>query len=636
MSNATFFSQLAVLAGYPKSFNRAICYNNLQNVTTLNPSLLQNPLVFFRDSVTDLLYNDVSGPSSPARITYSACKAICGSGIFGLYPDATSRLLTWLAPTILLVTNMQYAPIGFKKFAMIPHLLGDPIDSTWSLLSKVETWNRCLAMARELYGVEGEEERVNNVGLVITAIEELFNRAKGMSSVDIEAGPDINQSPEIEEETGAAIVGIEMDMSKKASPRAMVRQVSTPSDIIRTDAMQRNASHQDFSIEQTPFCSCIHASLDSLYEETAKVIIKDRTNGTAQTILNIFLYIIIGILAAFIPKFGGNASPSGGKIATSILLAWLLHTILLSNIVGHFNSASCCLEAVIALREKLRVMEMSREKIHRAGCQDAGRASRWIAEMDRQDWKAYSEQLAQSGSIYSFRLWKRFPVLDSSPLPPRPWYLDILSILSNFGLVWNRDLIREKVCRTATRTHAHWKLVILSILPVATCFMAAFIVLWSPPTYFSCRHVMITCIFTSWLLSPLFPLFLAILRIRLSSKGLFNFIITKDILLSGTILSLLISSASGLFNSCWCWTGWWWLQWWTKEPQVQLNPDLAFTRNNKWIYPVIVGLALGAELIWFLCMLWIGRGVYFGVMRRKDGWLWRVALKTCRKGSSGV
>ena len=44
------------------------------------------------------------------------CEAICNFSM-GFYSDSTPRLITGLLPVILLIGNMQFAPIGKKKFS---------------------------------------------------------------------------------------------------------------------------------------------------------------------------------------------------------------------------------------------------------------------------------------------------------------------------------------------------------------------------------------------------------------------------------------------------------------------------------------------------------------------------------------
>lgn len=73
--------------------------------------------------------------------------------------------MTWLVPVLILLANLQYTAIGKGRFLVALHLLGDPIDSMWSLLSKVETWRQCY---------EGREGRSRNDVVITAGIEELI------------------------------------------------------------------------------------------------------------------------------------------------------------------------------------------------------------------------------------------------------------------------------------------------------------------------------------------------------------------------------------------------------------------------------------------------------------------------------
>jgi hypothetical protein len=101
----------------------------------------------------------------------------------------------------------------------------------------------------------------------------------------------------------------------------------------------------------------------------------------------------------------------------------------------------------------------------------------------------------------------------------------------------------------------------------------------------------------------------------------------KDVTLSIAIVTLLVLSASGLFNSCWCWTGWYWLHWFAKDPQVQLNPDIQFIRNDGLVYPITVALTLLLQGVIFGMWCWVGRDVYFGMMRREEREKWKTVLR---------
>jgi surface polysaccharide O-acyltransferase-like enzyme len=114
------------------------------------------------------------------------------------------------------------------------------------------------------------------------------------------------------------------------------QQVITNAAVIRSaiEEVQRFLYDSTSTKSYVP-CKCV-AYRDKKYHSIAAEIVDRRTSGTDQAWLAIALYIL-GIIANFVSKLGGNPSPSGGKIAPPMFLSWLLPTMLLSNIVGQFN-----------------------------------------------------------------------------------------------------------------------------------------------------------------------------------------------------------------------------------------------------------------------------------------------------------
>jgi hypothetical protein len=167
-----------------KGWDRPLCLNETLQRLQENPSMALDVNTFAADSQGNLL---ASPPIVALKVP--ACERICGTS-WTTYPDAAPRLMTWLIPVLVLIANLQYAAMGKGRFLAVLHLLGDPIDSMLSLLSKVETWRRCYQ------GREGP----SRYGAVITAgIEELvetfqpdFNRAQvGLILQDMLFRPDI-------------------------------------------------------------------------------------------------------------------------------------------------------------------------------------------------------------------------------------------------------------------------------------------------------------------------------------------------------------------------------------------------------------------------------------------------------------
>ncbi|KAL2044686.1 hypothetical protein N7G274_002460 [Stereocaulon virgatum] len=130
--------QIALTAA-DAGFHRQQCYGRVTEILESNNSSI---------TITPSMFISRSDLTNPI-LTLDGCQQLCGSGT-GWYPDSGPRLVAWLLPIILLISNMQFAPIGMQRYLLILHLLGDPIDSTWSLLAKLDSWTRCLSRAQKL------------------------------------------------------------------------------------------------------------------------------------------------------------------------------------------------------------------------------------------------------------------------------------------------------------------------------------------------------------------------------------------------------------------------------------------------------------------------------------------------------
>jgi hypothetical protein len=495
--NIVYFFALFGLS-VAEEFDRTKCYTTIQNKLESNTSFAMDASVFSTNSLGQLM----SSLSNP-WLKVPACNDICGDQM-GFYSDTPSRLLTWLIPTIFLVVNMEFAPIGKKRFLMVLHWFGDPIDSTYSLLSKIESWNRWFYLYR---GQDCSSRKANdsnaNIAVVMSAVEEVIQCA-------------------------------------------------------------------DIHVYTEQACSCVGHRVEELYQEAAMNIIKCQTHGTAQTCFNIALYIV-GIASAFITQLGGSLNPSGGKLAPAMFLSWLLPVTLISNVVGQFNSSSDCLQIILRFKDKVETLR------HADDCSEI-RPIRlaWVVHLDNINWEEHLDSLAWSGGIYSFRLHNRLP-------------------------------------KTKQR-HSLGLLMCISSLPVLISFITAFGVLYSPPTYFSCRHLMIIFAFFGWLVSPIITWSIARSKFFPNDKARFYGVLVKDAIIGAPTLALLIASSCGLFNNCYCWSGALTLH---HMAAVVLAPTYQFQLNDHLIYPVVVSISLFLQFCVFAWIIWIGRAG-LGMMRMSE------------------
>jgi len=88
-------------------------------------------------------------PARPWLLTLSGCKQLCGDG-FNLWSaeDISSRFTLWILPVIIIIAHFHFSPLsGWNTSAVAVHLLGDPIDSIWSMLTRQEANRRLRRVA---------------------------------------------------------------------------------------------------------------------------------------------------------------------------------------------------------------------------------------------------------------------------------------------------------------------------------------------------------------------------------------------------------------------------------------------------------------------------------------------------------
>lgn len=90
-----------------------------------------------------LFYPLVGGVVDKTRtlLTYKACIQLNSKGnawVPFAKSDVRQRFLLWKAPLIQLIAQMQLPPLGWKSnLFVILHLIGDPLDTVWSLSHKI-------------------------------------------------------------------------------------------------------------------------------------------------------------------------------------------------------------------------------------------------------------------------------------------------------------------------------------------------------------------------------------------------------------------------------------------------------------------------------------------------------------------
>ena len=482
------FLFLVVAVPLGAAFDRNGCRYKVLDMLS-NQSLSPTTDFFFRDSPHSPLYN---GPEN-ITLNLAGCNALCGAEQTW-YFDIGPRLTVWLIPVLLLLANVEPSPVDKYNFLAILHLLGDPIDSIWSLLHKLDAWDRCTALAARSKDVCPLCQRV--IASIFAAHEEV-------------------QGPRIKSER-----------------------------------------YFEALLEQRSRATHFHE-----WRRAAVRLADSRTASFGRTVFAVLLYIF-QLICAFVPEVGGGStSPPGGRIATTVLLSWLVPVILIINAVGNLTSRRAVYDilADLAANTGDHTFHITEERsvflptiplIARACSTEHFRALTW------------------SGAIYTYRPWK-------------------------LGYV------------TFKNHHRHRHTLLLATLaaaPVLIGFVGGVLILWYQlPIGLNCRHIWLVGISMLWIISAF------ITSISHSSgfatgKYHWRFTLIKDACVAAPSLAIMILSGIGLFNFCWCWSGPFQYSGHGRVPLL----ETFYMRNAKSVYPIIVGGALLLQLtmVFAVAVLW--------------------------------
>lgn len=503
---------------YRGGFNRGECYQRTVSMLG-NQTLALNDPIFFNDQWTMTLDN--------LTLTRPGCEQMCGHQTW--YWDVGPRLSTWLIPVLLLVSNVDLSPLDKRRFAAIVHLLGDPIDSFWSLLHKIDAWKRCYTLAEKYAAIPRVEGKRRIIATIFAAYEEI-------------------EGPEI-----------------------------TSEEYFSEIAERSGVNDAEKFVEWT---------------RTAIELADSRTDESLRTWLAIFLYIY-QIIASFVPEIGGgNTSPPGGRIGTAMFISWLVPAVLLSNAIGSFTSRRSCSSIMNRFADRTNnpfpPLLKRRFSLFR-GCIIPGSGS------------DHFEALPWSGGIYTFRPWK------------------------------TRFLTNK---RSFTKTSL---LLFLSILPLCIGMTGGFIIVWyTLPNGFNCRHFWMLGIFLAWLFSA-FITTLSHSPSFITGKYHWRFVLFKDALIAIPSVLIIFLSSSGLFNSCFCWSGW--LTYGKNGARVPLVTDGFYEIKDRTLYPGVVGITIFLQIgvavgVWWGWRngLWLARWSE-AVRHREAEWVRNFNLKSGEMGS---
>ncbi|KAH8787779.1 hypothetical protein BGZ57DRAFT_755181, partial [Hyaloscypha finlandica] len=256
-------------------------------------SLIQNGTVSVaRDAwlfATDAFGQTIHGTEN-MTLSLDGCNRLCGPKTF--YVDAGPRFMTWILPIVLLLSNIELSPIDKWRFTTLFQVLGDPVDAIWSLIHKMQTWNRIYEIATRYVEkhLPPPKDKILWARIVATVL-----------------------------------VGFEDIVGREINDDGYFKTILT---------------------ELGPIG---HPDREQYWQQAAFELSDGRTDEFLRTILAILLYIL-QVTSAFEPDMGGEPpTPPGGVIACALFLSFLLPVAILSNCLGAFTSRRSCLAIMTRL-----------------------------------------------------------------------------------------------------------------------------------------------------------------------------------------------------------------------------------------------------------------------------------------------
>ncbi|KAI9831190.1 MAG: hypothetical protein M1826_003855 [Phylliscum demangeonii] len=272
---------------------------------------------------------DLTGQNRIDRRPYLSplgCTELCGSG-YELWPatDTLKRFGFFLLPLILLAGRFAYAPVAFSSiFWTFVHLLGDPVDSLWSILTRQEKARRNYHLAVEIAPGAPRE-----VAAIWTAydqwwqdpIKHFLRQLQRRDPVRREADPD----------------------DRYYASRQPTVPVAAPPDFARVGGGRRNVdvpalltAHEIYYIKRAAHGLALHRSTPLVLSWLA--------------IATFLTSIAIAYIRTADPRANNQTSHT---LAVVMLFSFLIFAVYISGHVGNFEAQEKVIEEITNLHERL-------------------------------------------------------------------------------------------------------------------------------------------------------------------------------------------------------------------------------------------------------------------------------------------
>jgi hypothetical protein len=505
-------------------------------------------------------------------LTLLGCEKLCHSG-FELWPmqDTVPRLFLWLVPVVVLVVHFHFAPLsGLNICQVIFHLLGDPIDSMWSMLTRQEVNRRFFRRATTSALLGGQP-----LATILSAYDELgwqdasthfFESLRARTP--IEPPTEISTTPEEEVETSQSS-NSRLPTFLKPSPEPTTQETHFeihPDEIeihhIQVAAQRITSNRSESQLTTWIAIGSLVGALIGAFIRTYTLRLNNQTSHTIASVSLLFIFIPL-------VKISGNIGAFTSSTAAVNIIQELRH-----NLQEHDRSLEAdrpCLFPPFVFDERacwygntgLKDSNIQQPSTPAIESGDTERLLENIADDSEEvkNLENWPSMAAWLGMNSSWRPEKQITTKDQYVSSDRsPSTLFIYSALFVYGGSYSPALILSY---------------------------------FTPLVGFGCRSGAWTFIAFLWTLSCVIDIILK--RTISSAKKLWTWTIMKDFVFSLLIVLTMIVVQVGLFNSCWCRSG-------GKQSYIDLNPLTNEEWNTGWALWVLTPMI---ALSWIAFWIWI-------------------------------
>ncbi|KAF2463240.1 uncharacterized protein BDR25DRAFT_320092 [Lindgomyces ingoldianus] len=455
-------------------------------------------------------------------LTYQGCEKKCGDG-YMLWParETLSRLALWLIPVSVLISHFHFAPLsGLNTTFVVMHLLGDPVDSIWSMLVRQQKNQLLLSKAKTSGLVRSGEDiatiwaAYDEVGWVDAStyfLKELKRRK-----------PVYHCRP----------------LSRQAPPQSVPTPVASQSG--SCSELDRVGQHPSNGNRlQHPTRSSLDATESYLIELAAQRLTSNRSESRLASWVAI-IAMIGALCGAYIRTWSerlNNQTPH--TIAIVSLLFIFIPIVKISGNIGSFTSPTAVVDIIQELRRDL--------KNHYQSVADKRPLFPPFILDKNAHWRPENEAGESDGDEAR------------RPLSPGDIEIDILtdwpSIAGYLGMncAWRPHKSINSTKAYVARC-GPFGLGILSVLFVVLgSYLPALLLSYCTPLIgFGCRSFAWTLIMASWVLSIILDYALKNLTCIKRAKTLWLSTVAKDIIIAIYFILSVSAAQIGYFNSCYC------------------------------------------------------------------------------------